>query len=115
MNPIAIIAIALAISLSGNAALGWAWLGSRDEIAAQGVQLDAAGKAATACSEATDKLLTLADKRLEEAKTARAAAAAAAKGRQQRADDILSAPPSVPGDDCKSAEYRATKWLRSRK
>ena len=115
MNPIVILAVALAVSLGGNAALGYVWLGARDEIAKQGVELDAAGKAATACNKATENLLTLADKRLEEAKTARAAAAAAAKGRQQRADDILSAPPSVPGDDCKSAEYRATKWLRSRK
>jgi hypothetical protein len=115
MTTVAMVLIALGISLAGNATLSLFWLGARDTVAKQGVQLKAAGVAAQACSDATDNLLTLADKRLEQAKAARAQAAAASKGRQQRADAILSAPASTPGDDCKSAGDRAAQWLKSRK
>lgn len=107
-------AYVLAISLTCNAALTYVYLGERDKVAVAETERDNARGAATACSDATDDLREQADKRAKEAKAARAAAAESAKGHDKRADEILSAPASNP-DDCKAAQDRVTKWLRSRK
>lgn len=111
MNPIL---LALAISLAANAAIGWAWLGARDEVAAGAVLLEDARGAASACSDATEALRELSDKRAAEAKTARAAAAAKAQTHDQKADAILSKP-ATSTDDCKAAADRKTEWLKGRK
>lgn len=79
-------------------------LGQRDEARAD----------ASACSDATDDLRDLADKRKAEAETARAAAKTVYVTRSKRADAILSKPASVPGDDCRSAADRAAAWLATR-
>ena len=118
MNPIL---IALAISVAANAALGWAYLGQRDDTTEARTALrdmegqrDGVRQVASACSDSVDDLRELADKRAREAAPARAAAASVAQGRNQRADQILAAPQSVPGDACASAQARVDEWLKGR-
>lgn len=106
--------IALGLSVAGNAALGWAWVGAREKSATTVVERDNARAAALACSDATENLRDLADRRAAEAKKAQAVARAAANGRQQAANAILSTPPAVPGDACASAQIRVDAWLRGR-
>lgn len=118
INPII---VALAVSVAANAALGWAYLGQRDDTTEaktalrdmQG-QRDGARQAASACSDSVDDLRELADKRAREAAPAQAAAASAAQGHNQRADQILAAPAPVPGDVCASAQARVDDWLKGR-
>ena len=117
MIPIATIpgwAWVLTLSLAGNAALGWAWVGARERAAASIVQRDDARAAASACSDATEDLRDLADKRGTEAKKAQALARTTANGHQQAAHTIMSTPPAVPGDACASAQARIDGWLRAR-
>lgn len=106
--------VALGLSVTGNAALGWAWVGAREKSAATLVERDNARAAASVCSDATEDLRDLADKRGAEAKAAQAVARAAATGRQQAANTILSTPPAVPGNACASAQVRVDGWLRGR-
>jgi len=114
MNPLLILGIALAISMAGNAGLTYAYLGQRDETTAAQGERDQARSAATACSDATDDLRDLADKRAKEAARARQDAAAKAKNKDELADAILSTPAS-DADDCKAAAQRGTNWLKGRK
>jgi hypothetical protein len=100
--------------VAGNAALGWAWIGAREKAATSVLQRDDARAAASACSDATDDLRDLADKRSAEAKKAQVAARAAATGRQQAAQTIMSTPAAVPGNACASAQVRIDEWLRGR-
>lgn len=118
MNPIL---IALAISVAANVALGWAYLGQRDDTATAKTALrDMEGQrngvrqVASACSDSVDDLRELADKRARDAAPARAAAASAAQGHNTRADQILAAPAAVPGDVCASAQARVDDWLNGR-
>lgn len=67
----------LLTSLTANAALGWAYLGQRDETAAAMVQRDQTRGDASACSDATEALRDLAAQRAKAAAPARAAASAA--------------------------------------
>lgn len=106
--------VALGISVAGNAALGWAWVGARERAATSILQRDDARAAASACSDATEDLRDLADKRAAEAKRAQALARIAATEHQQAANTILSTPPAVPGDACASAQVRIDGWLRGR-
>lgn len=112
---------AAGLSLALNAALGWAYLGQRDKttkaetaVTAMEQQRDGAREAASACSDAVEDLRTVADKRAAEAKAARALAAASARAHNKKADDILSTPAAVPGDDCRSAQVRVSDWLKGR-
>lgn len=114
MNITTILGIALAISMGLNAIGGWAYLGQRDAtVAAQG-ERDQARAAATACSDATEALRTLADQREKENKALRAAAALKAQGHDQKADEILATPASNP-DSCIAADQRFDNWLKGRK
>lgn len=106
---------ALAISLAANGLLGWAYLGARDDVTVAEAARDQARGAAKQCSDATEKLKDQAAKRKKEAATAIAAAAKKAKDANERADAILSKPPSHPGDDCKSAQTRVDSWWEGRK
>lgn len=113
--------LALGISLATNAALGWAYLGQRDETTEARTALrdmegqrDGARQAASACSDSVDDLRELADKRARDAAPARAAAASTAQGHNHRADQILAAPQPVPGDACASAQARVDEWLNGR-
>ncbi len=117
MIPVAAIpgwAWVLALSVAGNAALGWAWLGARDGVSIATVERDDARAAASACSDATEALRELADKRAAKAKQAQDDARQAAGRRQGRAQEILSTPAAMPGDDCGSARVRVDGWLKGR-
>lgn len=109
------------VSLACNGVLGWLYLGQRDDtataLASVGQatdQRDGARAAASACSDALDDLRTLADQRGAEAAAARTAAAGRAVQHNQRADQILAAPPAVPGNACASAQARIDDWLKAR-
>jgi len=114
MSLIQALFMALGLSVAGNAALGWAWVGALEKAATTVVERDNARSAASACSDATEDLRDLADKRGVEAKKAQAAARSAAIGRQQTANTILSTPAAVPGNACASAQVRVDAWLRGR-
>ncbi|MET3915983.1 hypothetical protein ABID97_002765 [Variovorax sp. OAS795] len=114
MSLIQALLVALGLSVAVNAALGWAWVGAHEKAATTVVERDNARSAASACSDATEDLRDLADKRAAEAKKAQAVARAAATGRQQAAHTILSTPPAIPGDACASAQLRVDAWLKGR-
>ena len=114
-------AIALLASLLGNVLLTRAYLGQRDTATAARAsvgemtqQRDGARSLAAACSDAVDDLRELADKRKREGEAARASAAVKARTHERRADEILAAPPTVPGDACASAQHRVDSWLQGR-
>ncbi|CAN7473619.1 hypothetical protein [Variovorax paradoxus] len=109
-----VLALALAVSVVGNAALGWAWIGAREAVATTALERDNARASASACSDATDDLRTLADKLAADAKRAQAAAHLAAVDHQARAQTILATPAAVPGDACASAQVRIDGWLKGR-
>lgn len=106
-------AIAVALLLAGAAFTSHAWLAARDEVAALTVQRDQAISTAAQCSESVAKLQSLAAKRAKDGRPAIAAAASQAMASEQRADQILAAPASTPGDDCKSAQDQVSSWLAS--
>lgn len=114
MTPAMTLAGLLAISMIVNAALGVGYLGQRDKSTAVTEQRDAARSQATACSDATDDLRTLADKRKKEADSARAAAAATAKTHNQRADYTLGLQPKDPANSCASMQALADDWIKGR-
>ena len=114
ITPVQILAALLATSVLANVGLGRAWLAARDGAATAITQRDTARADASACSDATDDLRTLADQRAIEAQAARAEAAAQARTHHQKADAILATPPAVPGDDCQSAQVRVADWLKGR-
>lgn len=111
----AIVSIALALSLAGNAGLGWLYLDKRDELATTEADLSHAEGEAKSCSDSVAKLGQLSITRAADAAVARALAAASAATGYQKADEILSTGPSTPGDDCKSAKDRKASWLKGRK
>lgn len=114
MPTISPILIALIISLAANGVLGWSYLGQRDATTAATHQRDQARTDASACSDATEDLRTLANKRSAAAAPARVAAATAAKSLSQRADATLSQQPTVPGDMCASMQALGDEWLQGR-
>lgn len=114
-RPVAIaLAIALALSVLANLLIGDAWLEARDaQLQAVG-QRDQAQGSAKACSAGVEQLQRAARDRQADAARAIAAAQASARGHQQRAQQILSAPPAVPGDACASAGAALDAWLQER-
>lgn len=111
----------LIISLAANAALAWAWLGQRDDTTTARTALrdmesqrDGARQSASECSDSVAALRDLAAQRARDSAPARAAAAGKAHGHNQKADEILAAPPPVPGDACASAQARVDDWLKGR-
>lgn len=113
--------LALLVSLLGNVLLTRAYLGQRDAAAVARAsvgemtqQRDGARDLAAACSDAVDELRELADRRKKEGEAARTSAAAQARKHEQRADEILAAPPAAPGDACASAQHRVDSWLQGR-
>lgn len=113
--------VALLCSLVMNGLLGWGYLAGRDKLAAlqervQAVaqERDSALASAQACSDGVQRLQALAESRAREAAAARRQAAQAAADHARRADEVLAAPPAVPGDDCASAKARVQNWLKAR-
>lgn len=118
MSPSQILTSALAALLAAsvlvNIGLGRAWLAARDDAATAIGQRDTARADASACSDATDDLRDLADRRRAAAAPARAAAASAAAVLSHRADATLASAPTVPGDMCASMQALGDKWLQGR-
>lgn len=107
MNPII---IALAISLAINAALGWAYLGQRDAATVATTETKQADGVAQACTEGVKTLGTQAKKRHADAAPKIEEARQQAEAHDKVADQILATPPSVPGDECKSAQAVRDAW-----
>lgn len=105
---------ALLASLALNGTLGWAWPQAHDTAAATTLERDSARGLASACSDATQDLRDLSDKRAATAAPRQAAARAAAVKQGDRALEILSTPAAVPGDDYASARRRIDGWLKGR-
>ena len=114
LAPLQAALLALALSMAGNAALGWAWQGARDAKQAAVRERDDAQAAAQACTAAVNGLSRLAIEREASAKTAREAARAEGAKLARRADRTLSKAPAVPGDMCKSMQALGDEWLRER-
>lgn len=112
MNPLAIV---LAISLLANAGLTYFYLGARDNVTAAEKDRDQAKDAAQTCSDSVDSLQLTARDNAAKSRKAIAAAATLAQTRDQRADEVLATPATAPGNDCKSADDRITRWLKGRK
>ena len=115
MSAAQILALLLAISVAGNAFLGHAYLGQRDKATETKVEYRNVAVAATACSDSVDQRKKAADKRHANAAPAIDAAAKQAEAGNKEADRILSTPPSVQGDDCKSAQDRVDSWWLAKK
>lgn len=116
-----LVLLVFGLLVAGNVLLGRAYLGQRDATTTARAatttaigERDGARALAGACSDATEDLRELADKRKTEADDARKAAAVQARPHEQRADAILAAPPAVPGEACASAQRRVDGWLKGR-
>jgi len=108
------LAIALALSITGNALLAGAWLSARDKARSAAQSLAGAQHDATACSAAVEGLQSFAMQRLKDATTARKAAEQQARKAAQRADKTLATAPAVPGDMCASMQVLGDGWLKGR-
>lgn len=119
MNLPAILGLLLAISLGANAVLTKVWLGADRRATAVTEQLGQARSAATACSDATEALRELADKRAEAGKAATAAAEARARTAEQRANAErtrpVAPPEAAPAQACETAQAQNAEWLASRR
>jgi hypothetical protein len=121
MPAISPMATVLAISLVANAALGWVYLGQRDDttearagLAAMERQRDSARGDASVCNDAVENLQDQAAKRAAAAVPVRAAAAKTAQQSERRADYTLTLKPRHVGDACASAQALADEWLQGR-
>lgn len=114
LSPMSILILMLVASLAGNAWQFRTYLGVRDQRTEAIGERDQARSAANACSDATEALVDLAGKRKKENEAERRRAYEAGAKSQVKAQQILSAPPSKPGDDCGSAVDRFDGWLAGR-
>lgn len=112
MNPVHIV---LAISLGGNALLGYAYLGQRDTATVAKTEQRQAVGVALECSKGTEKLETAAAQRKTAAAPKIAAARQQAQRHDRKADQILATPPAAPGDVCTSAQAVVDDWWETRK
>jgi len=112
--PLPLIGIVFAALLAANVITGWAWLHARDQVATLQERADAAVDVAGQCSRSVDQLQSTAAKQAAAARAAIAAANKRAAASNQVADQILAKAPSVPGDDCASAQAQVDDWLANR-
>lgn len=115
------LALALLLSLLANIWQSKTYLAMRDALTSAsakvtrlGEELEQARAMASACSDATEDLRELADKRELEAVGAREQAKEVAAGHEKKADAILAKPDPVPGDACASAQLLVDDWLAAR-
>lgn len=114
MNPVTTLAGLLGVSLIISAGLGMRYLVQRDKATQAVEQRDAARSASSACSDATEALRELADKRKLDAAGARATAAGKALALDKRADATLAQQPSEPANSCASIQALGDDWLKER-
>lgn len=119
MSPLGFVALLLALSVAGNVVLTKVWLGADRRATAVTEQRDTARAAATTCSDATEALRELADKRAEAGKAATAAAEARARTAEQRANAErtrpVAPPEAAPAQACETAQAQNAEWLASRR
>lgn len=108
------LAIALVLSLLGNAWLGHSYLGQRDTAVEAKTDVKHIAGAAQECSQGTEQLQQQGKQREADAAPKRAAAAAKADEHNRTADRILTTPPAVPGDACASAQAELDSWWAGR-
>jgi uncharacterized protein HemX len=113
--------LALALSVLGNLAGGYAYLQQRDasveartDLRHQTGATEAATLAAHACSESVEGLSVSAAVMASQLEGERAAAAKRAGTHYVRADQILATPAAVPGDACASAQKRVNNIMAAR-
>lgn len=106
--------VVLAISLTANAALGYAYLGQRDTATVAKVEQRQATGVALECSKSTDSLALQARQREATAAPKRRQAQEKAAAHDREADRILATPPAVPGDACASAQAELDTWWAGR-
>jgi hypothetical protein len=104
----------IALSAIGNFFLYHGYTHERDRAVKLEAEKKNAADAAASCSASIDGLVKAAEKRGRDAERARADARARADKHRQAADQILTTPASVPGNDCESARDRALNWLHAR-
>lgn len=115
MNPILIsLAVALGLSVLGNLFLGNAYLNQRDTATTVKTETVYVQAAAKECSKGPEAMATAAAMNASAAAPKRQAAASEAARHDAKADEILTAPPAVPGDACKSAEAAIDTWWTAR-
>ena len=113
------LALALLASLSGNAVLGWAYLGQRDRATSARAntghaiqERDGARGTAQACSDGVGAVAAAAATQQAQAAPALAEAAAQAQTLNKRADSTLA---TAPGPDaCASMQAMGDEWLKGR-
>ena len=119
MNPITKwimigLGILLGLSAMTNIGLTKAYLKARDAKTQAIADRDSARGAATACSDATEALAELSERRHKEGEAARLAAEKKARGWQETAQRILTSPQKVPGNVCASAQAEVDEELAGR-
>ena len=113
--------LALAVSVVGHIAGGYAYLQQRDasveartDLRHQTGATEAATLAAHACSDSVEALNVSAAVMASQLEGERAAAAKRAGTHYARADQILATPAAVPGDACASAQKRVNNIMAAR-
>lgn len=87
----------------------------RDEVRAEHTARVRAEEAGNLCSDNTRILAEAGDEALARAETERDVATAKAQAAGRRANAIINAPQSVPGDACASAAADINTWLQERR
>jgi hypothetical protein len=107
--------IVLALSLAANAFM-WHRIGvEHDGKVAAEASLDTANKATQACNDSVTELERQAKSRDAENLALRKEAENRRRAQESLAQQILSTPATVPGNDCQSARDRVVNWLKARK
>jgi len=107
--------IVLALSMAGNAALGWAYLGQRDKATEAKTVTVQTTAVAVECSEGTAKLETKAVERKAVAAPKIEKAKKEAEQHNKEADKILATPPADASNVCASAQALVDDWWEKRK
>lgn len=105
-----VLGLLLAISLAGNAFLGKAYLGKRDDAVVATTETKQADGVAKACGDGVKNLSAQATKRQQDAAPKVEAARQQAEDAGKLAIEILTTPAAVPGDACASAQAALDAW-----
>lgn len=114
MTAAQVLALLLSLSMAANTALGWLYLGQRDTATVATTETKQADGVAKACTEGVKTLGTQAAKRHADGAPKVEAARQQAEDAGRQAFQILTTPPAVPGDDCKSAQATVDAWWAGR-
>jgi chromosome segregation ATPase len=115
MSAALVVLLVLALSLGGNA---WQWHRNGVEHDARvkvEADLTTANNATKACNDSIGELERQARDRDAENTKLRQEAQNRRRAQESLAQQILSTPATVPGNDCQSAKDRVANWLKGRK